>query len=105
MAKVEEAAEKAVLGACLVNENVIPEIVTRLRPDDFYYPVHQNIFALIAEKFTAGQAVEPVTLAAEIRERTGHDDPAVIFRLIDVVITSIKLATLSSLLLVSYNTL
>ena len=54
MAKVEEAAEKAVLGACLVNENTIPGIVTRLRPDDFYYPVHQNIFSLIAEKFTTG---------------------------------------------------
>ena len=38
MARVEEAAEKAVLGAALVNENVIPEIVTRLKPDDFYYP-------------------------------------------------------------------
>ena len=73
MAKVEEAAEKAVLGAALVNENTIPGIVTRLRPDDFYYPVHQNIFALISEKFTTVEAVEPVTLAAELRERTGHD--------------------------------
>src|SRR5699024_11921387 len=91
MAKVEEAAEKAVLGACLVNENVIPEIVTRLKPDDFYYPVHQNIFALIAEKFTAGQAVEPVTLAAELRERTGHDDPAVFFRLMDSGLTTVNL--------------
>ena len=90
MAKVEEAAEKAVLGAALVNENVIPGIVTRLKPGDFYYPVHQNIFALIAEKFTAGEAVEPVTLAAELRERTGHDDPAVFFRLMDSVLTTVN---------------
>ena len=90
MAKVEEAAEKAVLGAALVNENVIPGIVTRLKPGDFYYPVHQNIFALIAEKFTAGDAVEPVTLAAELRERTGHDDPAVFFRLMDSVLTTVN---------------
>ena len=71
MAKVEEAAEKAVLGACLVNENTIPEIVTRLKPDDFYYHVHQNIFALIAEKFTTGEAVEPVTLAASFGNAPG----------------------------------
>ena len=90
MAKVEEAAEKAVLGACLVNENTIPEIVTRLKPGDFYYPVHQNIFALIGEKFTTGEAVEPVTLAAELRERTGHDDPAVFFRLMDSVLTTVN---------------
>ena len=90
MARVEEAAEKAVLGAALVNENVIPEIVTRLKPDDFYYPVHQNIFALIGEKFTTGEAVEPVTLAAELRERTGHDDPAVFFRLMDSVLTTVN---------------
>ena len=90
MAKVEEAAEKAVLGACLVNENVIPGIVTRLKPGDFYYPVHQNIFALISEKFTTGEAVEPVTLAAELRERTGHDDPAVFFRLMDSVLTTVN---------------
>ena len=90
MAKVEEAAEKAVLGAALVNENTIPGIVTRLRPDDFYYPVHQNIFALISEKFTTGEAVEPVTLAAELRERTGHDDPAVFFRLMDSVLTTVN---------------
>ena len=90
MAKVEEAAEKAVLGACLVNENTIPGIVTRLKPGDFYYPVHQNIFALIAEKFTTGEAVEPVTLAAELRERTGHDDPAVFFRLMDSVLTTVN---------------
>ena len=90
MAKVEEAAEKAVLGAALVNENVIPGIVTRLKPGDFYYPVHQNIFALISEKFTTGEAVEPVTLAAELRERTGHDDPAVFFRLMDSVLTTVN---------------
>ena len=90
MAKVEEAAEKAVLGAALVNENTIPGIVTRLKPGDFYYPVHQNIFALIAEKFTTGEAVEPVTLAAELRERTGHDDPSVFFRLMDSVLTTVN---------------
>ena len=90
MAKVEEAAEKAVLGAALVNENVIPGIVTRLKPGDFYYPIHQNIFALISEKFTTGEAVEPVTLSAELRERTGHDDPAVFFRLMDSVLTTVN---------------
>src|SRR5699024_10541758 len=73
-------------------ENVIPEIVTRLKPDDFYYPVDQNIFALIAGKFTAGEAVEPVTVAAELRERTGHADPDVFFRLMGWVRTRVNAA-------------
>ena len=90
MTKVEEAAEKAILGAALVNENTIPEIVTRLRADDFYIPNHQQIFSLIQEAFTKGNPVEPVTLAAKLFERTGHSNPKVFFDLADSVQTVVN---------------
>lgn len=74
MATVDTTAERAVLGSCLINEQVIPEVVTKLRADDFYAPDHQQIFLLIQEAFTAGEPVEPVTLAAKLFERTGRND-------------------------------
>lgn len=74
MDNVQNTAEKAVLGSCLLSEKVIPEVVTKLRADDFYAPDHQQIFSLIQEAFTAGEPVEPVTLAAKLFERTGRND-------------------------------
>lgn len=87
MATVDTTAERAVLGACLVNEQVIPEVVTKLRADDFYTPIHGQIFSLIQQAFTAGEAVEPVTLAAKLFEQTGRNDAKVFFDLSDSVQT------------------
>lgn len=90
METVDTTAERAVLGAALVNENTIPEIVTRLRADDFYLPDHQQIFSLIQEAFTEGSPVEPVTLAAKLFERTGHNNPKIFFDLSDSVQTVVN---------------
>ena len=90
METVDTTAERAVLGAALVNENTIPEIVTRLRSDDFYLPDHQQIFSLIQEAFTEGSPVEPVTLAAKLFERTGHNNPKIFFDLSDSVQTVVN---------------
>lgn len=90
METVDTTAERSVLGAALVNENTIPEIVTRLRADDFYLPDHQQIFSLIQEAFTEGSPVEPVTLAAKLFERTGHNNPKIFFDLSDSVQTVVN---------------
>jgi len=85
MDTIDTTAEKAVLGACLINEQVIPEIVTKLRADDFYLPAHQQIFSLIQEKFAAGRPIDAVTLAADLYEKTGQNQTKAFFDLSDSV--------------------
>ena len=55
-------AEQSVLGAALLQADIIPELVELLRPEMFY--AHQNgqIFAEMVRLFTAGQTVDFVTL-------------------------------------------
>lgn len=92
MATVDTTAERAVLGAALINNDTIPEIVTKLRADDFHLPIHGQIFGLIQETFSAGEAVEPVTLAAKLFEQTGRNDVKVFFDLSSSVQTVVNVS-------------
>lgn len=73
MAKVEEQAEKAVLGAMLVNPRTIPQVVTKLSSSDFHSLQHQTVFDLIAKRFSQGETVDSITLASDLIERGGAD--------------------------------
>lgn len=57
-----EEAEQALLGALLVNNRAFAKVSDLLRPEHFYDPVHQRIFAAVAETITAGRVASPVTL-------------------------------------------
>jgi replicative DNA helicase len=54
-------AEQAVLGALLVNNEAMLYI-GQLRSENFYEPLHQQIFAVICDWFDKGQTVNPLTL-------------------------------------------
>lgn len=55
-------AEQSVLGAAILKNEVIPDLIETLRPEMFYARQNGEIFAEIVRIFTAGQAVDPVTL-------------------------------------------
>ncbi len=55
-------AEQALLGAILVNNNTYSRISEFLRPEHFYSPVHQRIFAAISRLIEHNQIADPVTL-------------------------------------------
>ncbi len=57
-----EEAEQALLGALLVNNRAFHKVSDFLRPEHFYDPAHQRIFAAIAETISAGRVASPVTL-------------------------------------------
>ena len=63
-------AEESVLGAMLLSEASISDVLDRLRSDDFYKPAHRKIFDAIVSLFGRGEAVDSVTAAEEMR-RTG----------------------------------
>ncbi|MEY4731591.1 MAG: hypothetical protein RL681_537, partial [Candidatus Parcubacteria bacterium] len=44
-------AEQSVLGALLIDKNAIVKTADILRPDDFYSPAHERIYAAALELF------------------------------------------------------
>ncbi|ORW08026.1 MULTISPECIES: replicative DNA helicase [Mycolicibacter] len=62
-------AEQSVLGGMLLSKDAIADVLERLRPDDFYRPVHQNIFDAILDLYGRGEPADAVTVAAELDRR------------------------------------
>ena len=66
-------AEKAVLGACLLNENAIFSAMEFVRADDFYLKEHQQIFKAMIELNSKNQPCDLVTVS-EALTRAGLID-------------------------------
>jgi hypothetical protein len=60
-------AEESLLGAMLLSREAIAAASERLRPEDFYKPAHQHVFAAVIALATAGQPADPVTVADGLR--------------------------------------
>ena len=63
------AAEQSVLGGMLLSKDAIADVLERLRPGDFYRPVHQNIYDSILDLYGRGEPADAVTVAAELDRR------------------------------------
>ncbi len=59
-------AEQAVLGAMLIDEECIPLVIERLRPEDFYIRQNQQIYAAIYTMFNFSQRIDTVTLLDQL---------------------------------------
>jgi replicative DNA helicase len=64
-------AEESVLGAMLIAEGGIAPIIVdvHLRPEDFYRESHRAIFRAILSLHTKNEAVDSLTVCAELEER------------------------------------
>ncbi len=60
-------AEQAVLGAMLVDARCIPDVVTTLRPDDFYSEQNRTLYETIYNMFSSGQTVDPITVLGQMQ--------------------------------------
>lgn len=65
----DEAAERAVLGAMLLANQVIPDVCEVIRPDDYYFPGHEAIHGAIVALYARDQPVDMVTVAGELQRR------------------------------------
>jgi replicative DNA helicase len=63
------AAEQSVLGGMLLSKDAIADVLERLRPGDFYRPVHQNVYDAILDLYGRGEPADAVTVAAELDRR------------------------------------
>jgi replicative DNA helicase len=62
-------AERAVLGALLVDPVSIDEIATLLTPEQFYKPAHATIYQMIRELSAAGRPIDVVLLNEALAQK------------------------------------
>ncbi|MGA7096629.1 MAG: replicative DNA helicase [Acidimicrobiia bacterium] len=81
-------AEESVIGAVLLSEEAVNEVMDRLHPPDFYIPAHQAIYEAMRDLFDGNQAIDAVTVS-EVLRRKGELDKvggvAYLARLVDIV--------------------
>lgn len=61
--------EEAILGACLLNSNLINEIIDKLKPDVFYKTQHQTIWNAIIDIYNDGQNVDILTVTHKLKAK------------------------------------
>ena len=68
-------AERALLGAMLIDDNTITVVQQYLKAEDFYSPRHRRIFEAVFSLFNRGTRPDLLTLAGEL-EQAGRLDEA-----------------------------
>ncbi len=61
-------AEQAVIGSMLIDSRCVPEVMVRLRGDDFYIVQNREIFDVISTMFNYSQTIDPVTVLEGMRQ-------------------------------------
>ena len=56
-------AEKSALAACMLNAEILEEIMMKLRPENFYRPAHRIIFEAITDLHTRRIPIDQISLA------------------------------------------
>ena len=67
-------AEKAVIGALLMDSDRIPEVSAIFKPDDFYSGVHRDVYQAILKLSTNGGHVDLVTLGEALKDKVSVAD-------------------------------
>ena len=61
-------AEQALLGAMLMDADVVNEVIADINADDFYYESHRLIFNAVKDLSMANQPIDIVTLSDKLSE-------------------------------------
>src|SRR5207237_7148493 len=69
-------SERAILGAIILDNNLVNQAIELLRPDDFYIRAHQLVFRAMIALSERGSEINPILLGEELRgegwlEQTG----------------------------------
>ena len=67
-------AERAVLGAILLEAESLPKAVEVLAPEHFYHSGHRKMFSAMVSLFERGEPVDALTLAEELRRRDALEE-------------------------------
>lgn len=61
-------AERAILGAVLLDNGLIAQAIEQLYSEDFYVPSHRKIFAMMARLFERGSEINPILIGEELKK-------------------------------------
>ena len=67
-------AEQAVLGSMLIDARCVPEVIERLRGEDFYLRQNREIFETIYSMFNFSMTIDPVTVLEQMRQNGVYDE-------------------------------
>lgn len=60
-------SEKAILGAILVDNKLITDVIEVLKPSDFYLDSHKHIYKAIYELYKQDKAIDTITLTTQLK--------------------------------------
>ena len=60
-------AEQAVIGSILIDPRCVPEVMEKLKAEDFYIEVNRDLFETVANMFAFGQTIDPVTVLDQMK--------------------------------------
>src|SRR5918999_3300289 len=61
-------AERAILGAILLDNGLISRAIEQLRPEDFYVPSHRRVFVAMISLFERGGEINPILIGEELKK-------------------------------------
>ena len=67
-------AEQAVLGSMLIDPRCVPEVIDKLRPDDFYLRQNREIYETIYSMFNYSLTIDPVTVLENMKQNGVYDE-------------------------------
>ncbi|NCB64208.1 MAG: replicative DNA helicase [Clostridia bacterium] len=67
-------AEQAVLGSMLIDSRCVPEVVEKLRPNDFYLRQNREIYETVYAMFNFSEVIDPVTVLDKMRQNGYYDE-------------------------------
>jgi replicative DNA helicase len=60
-------AERAILGAIILDNGLVNQAIELLRPEDFYIPSHRRIYLSMIALFERGSEINPILVGEELR--------------------------------------
>ena len=69
-----QAAEQAVVGSMLIDPRCVPEVLEKLKADEFYNKLNRDIFETMSVMFSYGQIIDPVTVLDQMKVRGVFSD-------------------------------
>jgi replicative DNA helicase len=61
-------AERAILGAIILDNGMISPAIELLKPEDFYVPSHRRIFVAMIALFERGAEINPILIGEELKK-------------------------------------
>ncbi|HNQ15225.1 MAG TPA: replicative DNA helicase [Pyrinomonadaceae bacterium] len=61
-------SERVILGAILLDNQLISQAIEHLRPEDFYSPLHRRIFKAMIALFERSERIDPILIGEELKK-------------------------------------